>query len=211
MFGNHREISGRDRKCSQWFAGVEEFRSWFLKSPQKDPSKLLHASNDGKVEWNTTRYILPVEFTPVCQCGKNIVICGIYHVCYRCKLEFVIFLLHWQTWVNLAIRAVAMAILASDLQYFSRYGINSIELISYQQYTVNPIQSKLFWRISVQGVPPPLPSITFLVLTLEGTKGRGDFDPLPSNFLALNFCSLADCQKLWLNCSLFVRISFDPN
>ena len=26
-----------------------------------DPSKLLRASNDGKVEWNTTRCILPVD------------------------------------------------------------------------------------------------------------------------------------------------------
>ena len=29
--------------------------------------------------------------------------------------------------------------------------------------------------------------------------------------LALNFCSLTDCQKLWYNCSLFVNTSFDPN
>ena len=34
-------------------AGVEEFRSWLLRSPQMDPSKQLRASNDGKVEWNT--------------------------------------------------------------------------------------------------------------------------------------------------------------
>ena len=33
----------------------------------------------------------------------------------------------------------------------------------------------------------------------------------PSIFLALNFCSLTDYQKLWHNCSLFVKTSFDPN
>ena len=60
MFGNLLKISGHDQKCSQWFTGVEKFRSWFLRSPQKDPSKLLRAGNDGKVEWNTTHRILPV-------------------------------------------------------------------------------------------------------------------------------------------------------
>ena len=38
----------------------------------------------------------------------------------------------------------------------------------------------------------------------------GQIDP-PSIFLALNFCSLTDCQKLWHNCSLFVNTSFDTN
>ena len=33
----------------------------------------------------------------------------------------------------------------------------------------------------------------------------------PSIFLALNFCSLTDCQKLGHNCSLFVNTSFDTN
>ena len=32
-----------------------------------------------------------------------------------------------------------------------------------------------------------------------------------SIFLALNFCSSTDYQKLWHNCSLFVKTSFDPN
>ena len=43
--------------------------------------------------------------------------------------------------------------------------------------------------------------------SLEG----GQIDPPPSIFLALNFCSLTDCQKLWHNCSLFVNTSFDTN
>ena len=30
-----------------------------------DPSKLLRARNDGKVEWNTTRCILPVAYYPL--------------------------------------------------------------------------------------------------------------------------------------------------
>ena len=30
------------------------------------PSKLLRASNDGKVEWNTTRCILPVAYRRIC-------------------------------------------------------------------------------------------------------------------------------------------------
>ena len=45
--------------------------------------------------------------------------------------------------------------------------------------------------------------------TLKG-GGGGEIDP-PSIFLALNFCSLTDCQKLWHNCSLFVNTSFDTN
>ena len=32
-----------------------------------------------------------------------------------------------------------------------------------------------------------------------------------SIFLALNFCSLTDYQKLWHNCSLFVKTSWDSN
>ena len=45
--------------------------------------------------------------------------------------------------------------------------------------------------------------------SLEG--GGGQIDPPPSIFLALNFCSLTDCQKLWHNCSLFVNTFFDTN
>ena len=37
----------------------------------------------------------------------------------------------------------------------------------------------------------------------KGGGGRGQF-------LALNFCSLTNYQKLWHNCSLFVKTSFDP-
>ena len=59
-------ILGCDRKCSQRFAGVERFRSLLLRSPQMDPSKLLRARNDRKVEWNTTRCILPVGYRRRC-------------------------------------------------------------------------------------------------------------------------------------------------
>ena len=41
-------------------------------------------------------------------------------------------------------------------------------------------------------------------------KGGGG-DVTPSIFLALNFCSLTDYQKIWHNCSLFVKTYFDPN
>ena len=45
-----------------------------------------------------------------------------------------------------------------------------------------------------------------------GGGGGGDQSDSPhSIFLALNFCSLTDYQKLWHNCSLFVKTSFDPN
>ena len=47
------------------------------------------------------------------------------------------------------------------------------------------------------------------VLILEAL--RGQIDPPPSIFLALNFYSLTDSQKLWHNCSLFVNTSFDTN
>ena len=51
-----------------------------------------------------------------------------------------------------------------------------------------------------------------IFLTLEALRGGGggQIDPL-SIFLALNCCSLTDCQKLWHNCSLFVNTSFDTN
>ena len=54
----------------------------------------------------------------------------------------------------------------------------------------------------------------YIFLTLEVLRedgGGGQIDPPPSIFLALNFCSLTDCQKLWHNCSLFVKKSFDTN
>ena len=47
-------------------------------------------------------------------------------------------------------------------------------------------------------------------LTLEALKGGGQINP-PSILLAINVCSLTDCQKLWHNCSLFVNTSFDTN
>ena len=50
-----------------------------------------------------------------------------------------------------------------------------------------------------------------LILTLEALGGGGVKLTPPSIFLALNFCSLTDCQKLWYNCSLFVNTSFDTN
>ena len=42
-------------------------------------------------------------------------------------------------------------------------------------------------------------------------KGVQSDPPPTSIFLALNFCSLTDYQKLWHNCSLFVKTSFDFN
>ena len=48
-------------------------------------------------------------------------------------------------------------------------------------------------------------------LTLEALGGGGDQIDPPLIFLALNFCSWTDCQKLWHNCSLFVNTSFDTN
>ena len=48
-------------------------------------------------------------------------------------------------------------------------------------------------------------------LTLEALKGGGVKLTPPAIFLALNFCSLTDCQKLWHNCSLFVNTSFDTS
>ena len=49
-----------------------------------------------------------------------------------------------------------------------------------------------------------------LQLTQEGIRGGAQSDP-PTIFLALNFCSLTDYQKLWHNCSLFVKTSLDFN
>ena len=53
---------------------------------------------------------------------------------------------------------------------------------------------------------------SFFSLTLEALRrGGGDQIDTPSIFLALSFCSLSDCQKLWHNCSLFMNTSFDTN
>ena len=56
-------------------------------------------------------------------------------------------------------------------------------------------------------------SYYFLSLTLEsiGDGGGSNLTPPLSVFLALNLYSLTDYQKLWNNCSLFVKTSFDPN
>ena len=41
--------------------------------------------------------------------------------------------------------------------------------------------------------------------------GGGGQIETPWIFLALNYCSLTDYEKLWSNCSLFVNTSFDVN
>ena len=64
--------------------------------------------------------------------------------------------------------------------------------------------------------PPPsrlrvtIFSRRLLGLTLEVLRGGSQIDTL-SIFLALNFCSFTDCQKLWHNCCLLVNTSFDTN
>ena len=69
--------------------------------------------------------------------------CGIYHVCYRCKLEFVLYLPHWQTWVNPNFHAVSFEwnnkslYLSEDKQeqffinwkYFLQYHLASIPFV----------------------------------------------------------------------------------
>ena len=55
-----------------------------------------------------------------------------------------------------------------------------------------------------------------VLLTLEGIRGGGGGGGRreqsdSSIFLALSFYSLTDYQKLWHNCSLFVKTSFDFN
>ena len=67
-----------------------------------DPTKLLRASTNGKVEWNTTRCVLPVAYYPL-------------HIT-RCILPVACYPLH--------IAEYATVILASDWLYFSRHGIN---------------------------------------------------------------------------------------
>ena len=64
IFGKFSGVIGIVRNGSQEL--IEEFRSWLLRCAQMDPSKLLRASNDGKVEWNTARCILPVAYRRIC-------------------------------------------------------------------------------------------------------------------------------------------------
>ena len=67
---------------------------------------------------------------------------------------------------------------------------------------------KLLDQIKRGGVNEPPCQFNPRSRSLEG--GGVKLTP-PSIFLALNFCSLTDCQKLWHNCSLFVNTSFDIN
>ena len=62
-----------------------------------------------------------------------------------------------------------------------------------KQFLYPQFQTKL-----QKSIPHFRPDETWL--TLEG-----------SIFLALNYCCLADYQKLWYNCSFFVNTSFDAN
>ena len=63
----------------------------------------------------------------------------------------------------------------------------------------------------VSGVMLELISST-LIINPGRHGGGGVVNLTPLDFLALNFCSLTDYQKLWHNCSLLiVIISFDPN
>ena len=67
---NLRKSSENFRMWSEMFVMVR--RSWkvpelvFKKSIKRTPSKLLRASSYGKVEWNTTRCILPIAYCRIC-------------------------------------------------------------------------------------------------------------------------------------------------
>ena len=45
-----------------------------------DPSKLLRGSNDGKVEWNTTRCILPVAYRRICNGNPGLLLAVFFKV-----------------------------------------------------------------------------------------------------------------------------------
>ena len=56
-----------------------------------------------------------------------------------------------------------------------------------------------------------MPRFSFRIIPRSlggGGGGGGEVKLTPSTFLALNLCSLTNCQKLWHNCSLFVNTSF---
>ena len=80
IFWNFRKIFGNLRNCSEIIGnfsdeignvctGSQELKSFgvgFWEIFKKDLCTLLRASNDGKVEWNTTSCILPVAYRRIC-------------------------------------------------------------------------------------------------------------------------------------------------
>ena len=72
-------------------------------------------------------------------------------------------------------------------------------------------QSLFFFTLKMNFYPEGFKkALNLRGLEPEGGGGRDQIDS-PSNFLALNFCSFTDCQKLWHNCSLLANTSFDIN
>ena len=87
-----------------------------------------------------------------------------------------------------------------DIQSLSGYNI--IYIIQYHSYN---------HRLPESNVSGMLFQLLTAVLTLEALMGGGGGVKLTHPPSALNFCSLTDCQKLWHNCSLFLKTSFDTN
>ena len=161
MFGNLLKISGHDQKCSQWFTGVEKFRSWFLRSPQKDPSKLLRASNDGKVEWNTTHRILPVA----------ILAFDWLHFSSRHGIKY-------NTIQYLAIQYVhcnTTQLQCNATQYLITIQHNSVQKSTIQKHTVVNIMTLNTWGFGTQGPH------SHILMTGGGGGSKCLFGPPESN------------------------------
>ena len=54
-----------------------------------DPSKLLHASNGGKVEWNTTHCILPVAYRRICNGNPGLSLAVFFKARDKCVCMYV--------------------------------------------------------------------------------------------------------------------------
>ena len=59
-----------------------------------DLSKLLRTSNDGKVEWNSTHYILPVAYRRICNGNPGLSLAVFFKAWDKCMYHM--FALLWK-------------------------------------------------------------------------------------------------------------------
>ena len=80
-----------------------------------------------------------------------------------------------------------------------------------ESFVTKQTNSLTKYDLKVHSIDPILEMGNFPDFSRNIRISQSYWSDQPSIFLALNFYSLTDCQKLWHNCSLFVNTSFDTN